>query len=49
LIAYSVRSGETADFDAIVNGGGTGNTVARAAAGLETALVEPGPLGDEGS
>ncbi|WP_435078345.1 dihydrolipoyl dehydrogenase family protein [Halococcus sp. AFM35] len=35
------------DFDCIVFGGGTGNTVASAAAdaGLETALVERGPLG----
>ena len=35
------------DFDVIVVGGGTGNNVAAAAAdaGLETALVEPGPLG----
>ena len=34
-------------FDCIVFGGGTGNTVASAAAneGLETALVEKGPLG----
>jgi mycothione reductase len=36
-----------ADFDVLVIGGGTGNNVAHAAAeaGLETALVEPGPLG----
>ncbi len=36
-----------ADFDVVVIGGGTGNNVAAAAAdaGLETALVEPGPLG----
>ena len=36
-----------ADFDLIVVGGGTGNNVAAAAAdaGMETALVEPGPLG----
>ncbi len=36
-----------ADFDLIVFGGGTGNTVASAAAaeGLETALVEKGPVG----
>ncbi|SDD24992.1 NAD(P)/FAD-dependent oxidoreductase [Natrinema hispanicum] len=36
-----------ADFDVIVVGGGTGNNVAAAAAdaGLDTALVEPGPLG----
>jgi mycothione reductase len=36
-----------ADFDCIVFGGGTGNTVASAAAdeGLETALIERGPLG----
>lgn len=36
-----------ADFDLIVFGGGTGNTVASAAAaeGLETALIEKGPLG----
>ncbi|MDS0279838.1 dihydrolipoyl dehydrogenase [Halomicroarcula sp. S1AR25-4] len=36
-----------ADFDVLVIGGGTGNNVASAAAdaGLETALVEPGPLG----
>ncbi|MFB6298241.1 MAG: dihydrolipoyl dehydrogenase [Salinirussus sp.] len=35
------------DFDILVIGGGTGNNVAAAAAdaGLETALVEPGPLG----
>jgi len=35
------------DFDVLVIGGGTGNNVASAAAdaGLETALVEPGPLG----
>ena len=35
------------DFDVLVIGGGTGNNVATAAAdaGLETALVEPGPLG----
>ena len=35
------------DFDVIVIGGGTGNSVAAAAAeaGQETALVEPGPLG----
>lgn len=34
-------------FDVLVIGGGTGNNVAAAAAdaGLETALVEPGPLG----
>jgi len=36
-----------ADFDVLVIGGGTANNVAAAAAdaGLETALVEPGPLG----
>ncbi len=36
-----------ADYDVLVVGGGTGNNVAAAAAdaGLETALVEPGPLG----
>lgn len=36
-----------ADFNVLVIGGGTGNNVAAAAAdaGLETALVEPGPLG----
>ncbi len=36
-----------ADFDVLVIGGGTGNNVAHAAAeaGLQTALVEPGPLG----
>ncbi|MFB6250802.1 MAG: NAD(P)/FAD-dependent oxidoreductase [Halobellus sp.] len=36
-----------ADFEALVIGGGTGNNVAAAAAdaGLETALIEPGPLG----
>ncbi|RZV06066.1 dihydrolipoamide dehydrogenase [Natrinema hispanicum] len=36
-----------ANFDVIVVGGGTGNNVAAAAAdaGLDTALVEPGPLG----
>jgi dihydrolipoamide dehydrogenase len=36
-----------ADFDLVVVGGGTGNNVAAAGAeaGLETALVEPGPLG----
>ena len=36
-----------ADYDLLVIGGGTGNNVAAAAAdaGLETALVEPGPLG----
>lgn len=35
------------DFDVLVIGGGTGNNVAASAAdaGLETALVEPGPLG----
>lgn len=35
------------DFDVLVVGGGTGNTVASAAAdeGLETALIEKGPLG----
>jgi dihydrolipoamide dehydrogenase len=35
------------EFDLIVIGGGTGNNVARAGAeaGLDTALVEPGPLG----
>jgi mycothione reductase len=35
------------NFDCIVFGGGTGNTVASAAAeeGLETALIEKGPLG----
>jgi len=35
------------DFDVLVVGGGTGNNVAAAAAdaGLDTALVEPGPLG----
>ena len=35
------------DFDLVVIGGGTGNNVAAAAAdaGLNTALVEPGPLG----
>jgi len=35
------------EFDVAVVGGGTGNNVAAAAAeaGLETALVEPGPLG----
>ncbi|RYJ08453.1 dihydrolipoyl dehydrogenase [Halogeometricum borinquense] len=35
------------DFDVIVVGGGSGNNVAAAAAdaGLDTALVEPGPLG----
>ena len=35
------------DFDVLVIGGGTGNNVAAAAAdaGLETALIEPGPLG----
>ena len=35
------------DFDLIVIGGGTGNNVAAAGAeaGLDTALVEPGPLG----
>src|SRR6056297_28936 len=37
----------TPDFDVLVVGGGTGNNVAAAAAdaGLDTALVEPGPLG----
>ncbi|MDH5020319.1 dihydrolipoyl dehydrogenase family protein [Halobacterium rubrum] len=37
----------TSDFDVLVVGGGTGNNVAAAAAdaGLDTALVEPGPLG----
>ena len=36
-----------ADYEVLVIGGGTGNNVAAAAAdaGLETALVEPGPLG----
>ena len=36
-----------ADFDPVVIGGGTGNNVAAAAAeaGLDTALVEPGPHG----
>jgi len=36
-----------ADYDLLVVGGGTGNNVAAAGAdaGLETALVEPGPLG----
>jgi dihydrolipoamide dehydrogenase len=35
------------DFDLVVIGGGTGNTVAAAAAEaeLDTALIEPGPLG----
>ena len=35
------------DFDVLVIGGGTGNNVAASAAdsGLQTALVEPGPLG----
>jgi len=35
------------EYDVVVVGGGTGNNVAAAAAdaGLETALVEPGPLG----
>ena len=35
------------DFDVLVIGGGTGNNVAAATAdaGLDTALVEPGPLG----
>jgi len=35
------------EFDVLVIGGGTGNNVAAAAAdaGLDTALVEPGPLG----
>jgi len=37
----------TSHYDVLVVGGGTGNNVAAAAAdaGLETALVEPGPLG----
>ncbi|MGB9951002.1 dihydrolipoyl dehydrogenase (plasmid) [Haloarcula marismortui] len=37
----------TSHYDVLVIGGGTGNNVAAAAAdaGLETALVEPGPLG----
>ena len=37
----------SAHYDVLVIGGGTGNNVAAAAAdaGLETALVEPGPLG----
>jgi len=37
----------TTHYDVLVIGGGTGNNVAAAAAdaGLETALVEPGPLG----
>ena len=36
-----------ADYEVLVVGGGTGNNVAAAAAdaGMETALVEPGPLG----
>jgi dihydrolipoamide dehydrogenase len=36
-----------ADYEMLVIGGGTGNNVAAAAAdaGMETALVEPGPLG----
>ena len=36
-----------ADYEVLVIGGGTGNNVAAAAAdaGLDTALVEPGPLG----
>jgi len=44
--AVRPRRGVT-DFDMLVVGGGTGNNVAAAAAdaGLETALVEPGPLG----
>ncbi|MFB6186206.1 MAG: FAD-dependent oxidoreductase, partial [Halobacteriaceae archaeon] len=35
------------DFDLLVFGGGTGNTVASAAAkeGMDTALIEKGPLG----
>ena len=37
----------TTHYDVLVIGGGTGNNVAAAAAdaGLETALIEPGPLG----
>ncbi len=37
----------SAHYDVLVVGGGTGNNVAAAAAdaGLETALIEPGPLG----
>jgi mycothione reductase len=47
LPSDTVRHGMTPDFDVLVVGGGTGNNVAAAAAdaGLDTALVEPGPLG----
>ena len=47
LSAPAVVEPAMADFDLIVFGGGTGNTVASVAAdeGLDTALVEKGPLG----
>jgi mycothione reductase len=46
-LSVAVPPDGMADFDVLVIGGGTGNNVAAAAAdvGLETALVEPGPLG----
>jgi mycothione reductase len=47
LYMYINRITAMADFDLMILGGGTGNTVASAAAaeGLKTALIEKGPLG----